>query len=234
MTTAPRAGLPEGEAPYIARSLASLAAAGFRGPIRVHAEPGCEVPAAPGLEPDVVVHPETLGCYKNWRSVLEWYHADPGGPPWLLAVQDDVLYRDDAATAVVAATAMFDPAATGFASPYCSPAMVDDATREVAYARALGRWLDARFYENAFWGALALLIPRPTAAKLLSMPRFLDHEHHRKVDVLVGNCCRDLGLRTYVHAPSLCDHAGAISTLGRHKVRGIQWGRRGLAWRPRA
>ena len=82
--------------------------------------------------------------------------------------------------------------------------------------------------KHSFWGALALLFPPKALEKLLTAPRFMAHEHTARLDVVVGNTivC-DLQMDLCVHVPSLCDHLGAWSTIGRHKIPGIQKYRRG-------
>jgi len=215
MTTAHRTQL------YAFESLASLRRAGFSETLHIFAEPN-----APDLSghADVRVHQNTtrLNCYGNWRHALEHLYEHVPADLYLI-VQDDVIYRNDAAKQLTAAVSELDLRKVGFLSLYCSVAMASPDKR-------MG-WQDAKFYNNAFWGALTLGIPRESAGRLLENGRFRGHDHHRKVDVLVGNCFRDMGLARKVHVPSLANHIGRISTLGRHKVRGISWGRVGYQFK---
>jgi hypothetical protein len=94
------------------------------------------------------------------------------------------------------------------------------------------RWVNCRFHNNAFWGAVAMCFPRASLIKMQTEgQRYINHKHHRKLDVVVGNSMRaDMGMSIRVAVPSLVDHIGSWSTLGRHRLKGNQWGRRGFAF----
>jgi hypothetical protein len=221
MTTAPR------PTPYIGRAFDSLRGAGFAGPVHVFLEPDCpDVPLAGAVPHQAAAR---FGCFPNWKRALAWTTARVEADFYLM-LQDDVVWRPAAAAAL---ERLMDGAAAaagfGFASPYTSPAMVPGAYLGAASGQA---WVPPAFYNRAFWGALALLFSRESAAALLRCPRFIAHDHHRKLDVVVGHCMRDLGRAMLVAVPSLCDHIGEFSTLGRHLIRGNQWARRGYRFDP--
>ena len=212
----------------ISDSLTSLRSAGFNQPVHVFGEPNAYMPRTEGVIPHV--NREILGCFPNWKNsvlwLLEYTTAD-----WILMLQDDVIWRNDGGLQLAAG--MRDFPAVGLLSPYTSPKMVPHEMR--LETPADDRWQEAQFYDKAFIGALALCFPRRSLELLVSHERFLGHTHHRKTDVLVGNTLRlELGLSILVHVPSLADHTGSWSTIGRHRIRGIQWGRKGLGYRETA
>lgn len=212
---------------YLPTSLASFQAAGVPGPVHVFAEPGV-LPTAPDY---TVWHAaeRQYGCFPNWkRALLGLYALETD---WLMVCQDDVIWRDDAASVISAALLKFQgDLSVGALSFYTSRKMVPN--KDEAVPLSAEGWAPARFHDNAFVGAQTLCFPRWAVTQLLATPRFVNHDSSRKVDVLVGNAlvC-DLGLKLLVHRPSVCEHIGDISTLGRHKIKGIQWGRRGFSFR---
>jgi hypothetical protein len=217
--------------PYIARSFSDLMKTGLINDnrrLQLFAEPEHDFDRVwpPHLRPpwvDCHVAIEKLGCFPNWKRALTWLIANTDAD-WLMVVQDDVVYRSDVLARLEAGAEEFQ--FIGALSPYCSVAMVEPESWDTVEG-----WGQARFYNNAFWGALTLCFSRSVAEALLAFPRFRAHDHHRKIDVVVGNCLRDMGLPLIVHRPSLCDHIGERSTIGRDRIRGNAWGRRGLLWR---
>jgi len=221
MTTAPR------RQQYPLESLQSFRDAGFEHTLHVFAEPESH---NLGKFVDVEVHwnEDRLGCYRNWKHALTWLVANVPAK-WYLLVQDDVVYRDDTWHQLEKGLTNPELQNVGFLSPYASAAMVSKASRH-----RKGWQPAAHGPRRGFWGALTFCMPAKSAKRLLNNERFQTHQHHRKVDVLVGNCFRDMGLDRRVCVPSLCDHIGKVSTLGRHKIRGISHGRRGFRFRPKA
>ncbi len=218
MTSCPR---PE---PYVTSALVSLRDAGFHEPLHVFNEPDSHDVAA---FPNVVTHdnPTQLGCFPNWKNALTWM-VENAAWDWVLMLQDDVVWRNDSARQMHQAINAPALQQVGFISPYTSKAMIPKVPNPSG-------WVDAKFHNKAFWGALAICMPRSSAQSLLAFQRFRDHKHHRKLDVIVGNCFRDMDQAIKVHVPSLADHIGHISTLGRHKIKGNAWGRKGAGFRPR-
>jgi hypothetical protein len=227
MTTAPR---PE---PYIGRAVTSLREAGFDRPVHFFAEPGSGFTGV-DLPPDSVLWQSCtpLGCFPNWKWGLTVLadRAEPGD--WIMLLQDDVIWRRDARKCLEDFLGCVPRTNLGFVSPYASVAMVSTRDKHDCAASPGQHWVPPSFHDSAFWGALALVFPVETARALLEFPRFRNHTHTRKVDVLVGNCLKDMGRELWIAVPSLCDHIGAVSTLGRHRIKGIQWGRRGYGFRP--
>ena len=226
VTTAPR---PTGIT-YLPKAIASLRRAGIHDVVHVFAEPHSLLPADDSL----VLHDalERQGCFQNWARAARWFLTDDSAD-WLLVIQDDCLWRNDAGKILRQAVIDFSASATlGFLSPYTSKAMLP-GERVHAVARGQGgeTWCDAKFHGNAFWGAVATLWPRASLQQVVESPRFVAHTHTRKVDVVIGNCCRDLERDILVRCPSLATHAGAVSTLGRDKIPNIQWGRVGFGYR---
>lgn len=214
---------------YVFESISSFRSAGFPHELQVYAEPKShDLTDLPG----VVVHwNETrLNCFANWRHALTQLTSNISAD-WYMVVQDDVKYRDDAWHQLEKAINSPKYQNVGFLSPYTSAAMVSSKfkNRKGWHPAAHGR-------KKGFWGALTFCMPAKSARMLLNNKRFIDHgkNNHRKVDVIVGNCFRDMNLPRLVCLPSLCDHIGKVSTLGRHKIKGISHGRRGFRFREEA
>lgn len=239
MTTCPR-----GDECYLHAAILSLVNAGFCQDIHLFCEPGAE--ETPGW-PQVIrhEHEETLGAFRNWRFALR-YLLDNTDADWVMIVQDDTIWTDDAADILQEAMDTVESHTVGFLSPYASPAMVakryktsggDAPLRENITPQWIDAWHGNRtsaMYTQTFWGALALCIPRRSATRLLRAPRFVNHVHHRQIDVVVGESFRDANLSRKLYIPSLCDHIGAISSLGRHKIPSIAWGRKGVGFKGKA
>lgn len=215
---------------YFPRSLSSLRAAGFTQPVHAFVEPGAEQ-HLPADAVDLVPHhnAEKLGCFPNFKQGLHWL-LDNTDADWLLMLQDDAVWRADGAAVLQAAVDDDSHQDVGFLSPYTSKSMVSVPLQRKPPKQQ--RWVDCKFYNNSFWGAVAMCFPRAGAVRMVEESRrFRQHTHHRKLDVVVGNAMRDLKLRMLVSVPSLVDHIGSWSTLGRHRFKGNQWGRRGFGFR---
>lgn len=224
MTVAPR---PGGGA-YYPEALRSLRAAGYSQPVHLFTEPG--TPAA-DVGADILLHPNSVkrGCYKNWRHALTQLLVLEPAAEWLLMLQDDGVWRGDAHAKLQDGMARYPH--VGFLSPYTSKAMLSVTSVRNIKVNRTDAWVPVKFHNKAFWGAVATCWPRAAVERLLACPRVVNHDHHRKVDVVIGNACRDLGLPILVHAPSLANHIGKKSTIGRDKLIGNQWGRVGCGFR---
>lgn len=211
---------------HLGESLRSLRTAGFDAPVHIFAEPATELQDTEACH--VVQHANCLGCFQNWKFGLSWLLRNTGAD-WLLMLQDDIAWRQDGWNQLQ--SGMQAHPAAGALSAYTSRKMVDKVIRNQECPNE--HWREAHFWDNAFVGALALCLPRASAARLLKNKLFQSHSHHRKVDVVVGNVLRHaLRLPLLVRLPSLVEHIGNdFSTLGRHRIREIQWGRRAYHWR---
>jgi hypothetical protein len=63
------------------------------------------------------------------------------------------------------------------------------------------------------WGACALLFRTKTAIELLKTRTVATWPIDRRIDVMVGQAVRELGLRFYYHRPSLAQHIGEVSSF---------------------
>ena len=221
MQVAPRRVVTVGD------TLASLRGAGFSEAVHVFAEPGAQVPS------DAAIHlhenAENQGAFRNWRQAASFLLTATAAD-WLLICQDDVQFAQRARR-VLDQFLQSAPVA-GFVSLYTSRAMVPAHVRtETKLTRG---WCEATLHNNGFIGAQALCFPRESLHRLLEHDRFRRHNSHRKIDVIVARVLQEsLHLPLWVHVPSLADHSGASnSTLGRDKIVGIQWLRRGLRFDP--
>lgn len=219
---------------YAEQAAFSLRQAGFAEELHCFTEPeaGMHMPRPKRWKAKIHQNEEKLGCFPNFRHSLK-YLLDNTDADWILMLQDDCIWRVDGSQRIH--EAISDPkfADAGFLSPYTSKAMVEPDAREPKKWRSRNAWLPCRFHNNAFWGAVAMLFPRRSAQRMEDeSERYRNHKHHRKLDVVVGNAMRrELELPIYVHVPSLCDHIGSWSTLGRHRFKGNKWGRRGFLFR---
>jgi len=219
---------------YCEQAAFSVRQAGFAETLHTFTEPEAEqhMPRPKMWGAEIHKNEENLGCFKNFRHSLKWL-LDNTKADWFLMLQDDCIWRQDGSARIHEAINDKRYQNAGFLSPYTSKAMVNLQKREPKQWATKNAWLPCRFHNNAFWGAVAMLFPRKSALAMETQSkRYRNHKHHRKLDVLVGNAMRaELGLDIYVHAPSLCDHIGSWSTLGRHRFKGNKWGRRGFLFR---
>ena len=121
----------------------------------------------------------------------------------------------------------------GFVSLYTNRSM---RPREIYRGWGLANYHATRGY----WGALACCWRWESLQRALGTDCLLHPEHshpvevvpvdYRKVDVLIGRACLDLSLQIYTPYPSLTDHIGSHSTIGRDLIPGIQSGRRGIGF----
>ena len=219
---------------YAKAAIQSLREAKFTEVVHAFCEPdaGHVVPSfidAANVMPHV--HTQHMGCFPNFRYGLNWL-VDNTDSDWVMLLQDDCIWHPDGYTAMQ--RGFEELPAAGFLSPYTSRAMVEGghAGHSDLSVDLPAGWVAHRFHNKAFWGALAMAFPRQSAKDLVNFPRFIQHDHHRKVDVVVGNCTRDMGKTGYVHVPSICEHIGKHSTIGRDRFPGNKWGRHGLRFDP--
>ena len=210
---------------YSAVSLASFRDAGFDQTMHVFAEPGAADLSTLDTDVETYWNNTQLGCFPNWKHSLTWLVKNVSAD-WYMIVQDDVIYRNDTWAQLEKGINCPKYQDVGFLSPYASAGMVSSGMRAKK-----GWWPAAHGPGKGFWGALTFCMPRQSAKLLLSNKRFRNHSHYRKVDVIVGNCFRDMNRDRMICLPSLCDHIGRVSTLGRHKIKGIAHGRRGYRFR---
>lgn len=222
---------------YFHQSVESLRAAGFKQRVVAFLEPNAAVhlPDVEKFNITPVQRDVKHGCFQNFRHGLKYLMAECPAD-WYLMLQDDCVWRADGAAKLMALISQPDLQEVGMISPYTSKAMVPmrEKKRDKGKNVPTDRVASCAFYNKAFWGAVAMVFPAASAAALDAHPRYRDHNHTRKLDVVVGNTLRqELKLDIKMCLPSLCDHIGAISTLGRHKLKSNQWGRHGYLWRER-
>jgi len=224
---------------YFDESLKSLRAAGFTPKVFAFCEPGAAIHVKDAAGDNVKVHnrKEKLGCFQNFRHGLKWLMRKQKSD-WYLMLQDDCIWRSDGAAMFQSLINIPEHQGIGFLSPYTSRSMVTktlqaECNNAIKKKRAIkDRVVDCKFHGRAFWGAVAMAFPHASAVALDKHPRYAKHPHQRKLDVCVGNTVRrELELDIRVCVPSLCDHIGAVSTYGRHKIKGNQWGRHGFCYR---
>jgi len=227
VTTAPRRTDDGADCDYLQMTLDNLQRVGWPSQIPWHVvcDGGRTIAAGAAAQRGCRVSetPRRLGVYGAWRFAAEMLLTQYGPERCFLLLQDDVDFCDQIVGYVP--QAMVQTARTcdvGCFSLYTSPAMVSPQHRS-----AHG-FVPAALDRHSFWGALALLFPPYKLAALLATNRFIQHSHSARLDVVVGNALtNDLGAPIYVHVPSLVEHRGAWSTIGRHRIKSIQTNRRG-------
>jgi hypothetical protein len=180
------------------------------------------------LDSNLITHRNvtTMGCFGNWKATATWM-AENTTEDWVLIMQDDLLWCQAGAPTLQHAVDTFDMNTTGFLSPYTSPAMVPDRARKMRDC-----WV--RSQRRNFWGALAFCFPRQSLNYLLDSQVFKNHKHFRQVDVVVGNVFFSSDDKRWpiIHLPSLGQHVGKKSTIGRDSNPASQWGRCGYGFNP--
>jgi hypothetical protein len=218
---------------YATQAISSFREAGFKQPLHVFVEPGAKVHIPQARRWGLAVHynEACLGCFPNFKHGAQLL-VDETDADWILMLQDDAIWSPGAMDHLLEAINNPEFQDVGFISPYTSKAMVAKSHKQQFAQSKQQRWVHCHFHNRAFWGAVAMAFPRPSLVKMQTKgKRYKNHKHHRKLDVVVGNTIRhDLDMRILVAVPSLVDHIGSWSTLGRHRLKGNQWGRRGYAY----
>lgn len=218
---------------YLQQAVASFRRVGFEQPLHVFVEPGAKIHLPEVQQWGLVVHhnEQKLGCFPNFKHGAQFL-VDETDAAWIMMLQDDAVWRDGSVELLQAAIDEPSHQDVGFISPYTGKAMVGKAHKLQLKKNKSQRWVDCHFHNRAFWGAVGMVFPRASLIRMQTEgQRYMAHKHHRKLDVVVGNTIRcDLEMRILVAVPSLVDHIGSWSTLGRHRLKGNQWGRRGFAF----
>ena len=211
---------------YCSQAVNSLRDVGFTEPLHLFIEPGAEVHIPEGDNFEVHQNPEQYGCYRNFRCGLKYLTENTDGD-WFLMLQDDAIWADNSYQILIDAMADPEKQNVGFLSPYTSKTMLSKSVRAKARKQKPG-WHECTFYRGKFWGAVAVAFPRRSAERLENESKiYREHTHHRKLDVVMGHGIRELGLEILMAVPSMVEHVGAFSTLGRHKKFLNQFVRRG-------
>lgn len=228
---------------YATQAIASFREAGFQQPLHAFVEPGAKIHLPDSGQWGLCVHynAEQLHCFGNFKRGAQLL-IDKTDADWILMLQDDAVWRKGSSALLQAAIDNPASQGAGFLSAYASKAMISKAHKR-RFREDLGaegglvqRWVQCNFYgagsRTAFWGAVAMCFPRASLIRMQTEGhRYKNHKHRRKLDVVVGNTIRrDLELPIFMAVPSLVDHIGSWSTMGRHRLKGNQWGRRGFAY----
>lgn len=201
--TAPR------QHPTLLRCMQNLQSAGWRD-FRIFAEPGCEdLPRDQGIP--IVERVGSLGAWPNWYLALaELLMRQPNADFYFLLEDDALLYQGQPNLKSYVEQSLVSNPQLAFASLYCADAIM---------ANQIG-WVSGNLGKY-FIGALALVIPKESALKLMTNENVARHretggeDHGTKLtDAVLGRWAFENQLRVLVHNPSLVDHIGNTSTLG--------------------
>lgn len=197
VTTAPRAK------PTLARTLTSLAQAGWHDPL-LFAEPDSNLP--PNSSAQVIWRSEKLGAWPNWYlGLAELYQRQPEADVFLM-VQDDVLFCRNVRPYLE--SILWPADRLGVVSLYNPLPGQSSQVGFVPYASAGGMPC-----------ALALAFPNVAARLLLGDRKVLLHRRRgptvgkRLIDSVVGQWADRTGNSAFLHWPSLCQHAGETTTI---------------------
>lgn len=198
ITTAPR---PK---ETLTASVSSLRVAGFTENIHVFSDREIEDIS------DCTIHRNRppLGGLKNWCHALEWV-VNNTVSPWILMLEDDILWAKDSAVELKAELAQLNPAKIGYISLYLSNKTAQSIENFLAVEK-LERGLHVAPVSYKCWGSQAYLIPRRSAQRLLVDPEFINkrnnHTKNRNRDTIVSGCLRSMNLDLLFRVPSLVNH----------------------------
>lgn len=202
ITAAPR------QISYLAKTILSAYATGFRARPHVFAEPGTTWdPKAEGVHQDQFFwhqNEERLGQWKNWLQSIE-YMLENSSQDYIMLCEDDVSFLPHAGYLFSQALDLPQAGCWAFYSPvrnYMS-----------AHHSEVG-WFALK--ERSPWGALALCFPRKVLKEVYKLAVEQGPKTGKPDEELgcKGGYLAQLGLQWYTHAPNLADHLGYQSTLG--------------------
>ncbi len=197
MITAPRARRS------LDHTLSELRRAGFTQPIHVFEEPG----TGTGRQAGVVVHTNRrkLLMWQNWLQAARFLLG--ASARYLLLCEDDLDLCPGAAPTLLAALPTLDQSDFGLASLFTPLHNLETTVPRPgwqAHNRGFGSW-----------GSLAYCFTRDSLARILRERELATHTGTKSTDGVVCRACKNLGLATYYHVPSLASHTGdGNSTVG--------------------
>ena len=214
-TTAPR------PVPTLARSLASLRAAGWTDRVLVVADG--PVGDLDDAVVDVLPNRDTLGVLKNWVQALG--HLVNGTmASHLMVVQDDVTWARGAAAVIDRQL----PAVAPFWTWYVDPKVGRTVETRIGRSLRAGAYMSPLGYQNN--GALCFGFSRILAQELLQsaeLAAYLATHRNQNIDRVIPAVCLALGQPLQVWVPSLVNHAlgCANSTIKPKKPRDTRYWR---------
>lgn len=183
-------------------------------------EPGSHVPDPVDNRVQIHQNPVRLGNWFNWLQMTKWLlaHTDT---PFLMTIEDDVVFAADAVTDTLALFRNLDLQTTGFVSLYKSGQLRRlQTTKDIHCLRVLP--------PGRPWGACAWMFPRKSLIRIVNHPVVrewrgtkpeLQHESQfvDGVDYAIADACHALQLNLFVQSPSLAQHIGAASAVGNNQ-----------------
>jgi hypothetical protein len=203
------------------KTLVSLRDAGFSAPhLFVDGASTGFASVGPALQLSGITYRDpSVGVYGNWvLSIAELYIRDPLADRYAV-FQDDLV-------AVGNLRRYLD------ASPYPNKGYLNlySATpqNEVLFTKGEG-WYESNQMGR---GALALVFSREILVALLSSTSSIKHlvekpmdnvRGKRNVDGAILTAMQSIGVKEYIHNPSLTQHCGDLSTIGNHCMKAKTW-----------
>ena len=192
--------------PTLARTLRSLAAAGWANPM-VFADAGTKVPRSLVPNERLIRRTERYFGWGNWFSMLnELLIMKPDADAYLL-VEDDVLFCKGLRPYLE--RSLWPAERLGFVSLYAA------SHQDPGGARG---FFDFDGMEG-LWGSLAFVFPNATARVFVRHPRVVSHRTRgprsgeADQDIVAGMWAANVGLPIYLHTPSLTQHIGETSAI---------------------
>ena len=151
------------------------------------------------------------GCFRHWHRVLTDL-VNNTDSDFVGIIPDDVSFVNGIAEKAI------EPLQTdrdGYTALYTPAGMSQRSAR----LRLGSGWCEIKGGWGKSWGG-CYVFRRPIAERLIRHPRTIRHlneyKRNQQIDAIVPEVMYQLGLRQWMHNPSLCEHVGLTSTIG-HK-----------------
>lgn len=214
-TTAPR------PTPTLARSLASLRAAGWTDRVLICADGAVQELTDPAIE--VLLNASPLGVLKNWVATLG-HLIEQTTASHVMVLQDDVTWARGSAAAIERLLPKVAPFWTWYVDPKVGRCL------EIQSGRTLrpGAYLSRMGYQTG--GALCFGFQRAFAERVLASAELADYlatHRNQNIDRVIPAVCLALGEPLQVWVPSLVNHrlGCANSTIKPKKPRDTRYWR---------
>ena len=149
------------------------------------------------------------GCFRHWYRVLTDL-VNNTDSDYVGIIPDDVIFKEPILSKAI------EPLQTdrdGYAALYTPSGMVMRSAR----LRLGSGWCEIRGGWGKSWGG-CYVFRRSVAERIIKHPRTIRHlneyKRNQQIDAIVPEVMYQLGLRQWMHNPSLCNHVGMTSTIG--------------------
>lgn len=151
------------------------------------------------------------GCFRHWLRVLTDLVSETDSD-FVGIIPDDVRFAGPIADK---ATEPLQSKRDGYAALYTPAGMAMRSPR----LRLGSGWCEIKGGWGKSWGG-CYVFRRDVAERVISHPYIISHsinyKRNQQIDAAVPEAMHRMGLRQWMHNPSLCEHVGLTSTIG-HK-----------------